>query len=167
MKTRRGISIPEVLISAAIMGIILSVVAVEFSAIASHTKKTTGDLDAERAARLTMANVTKEMRQAMVDIRATIAPGVQPQPCTMPQFPIAQSGLSATPAPAPTANSTVQCTEAESFSSLNPDPISNNLVYDTFSIALNPPPPGELGGQLVMTTTTPNGTQTQRILGND
>ncbi len=151
---RRGFTLVEALVAMSIMGVILTLAILEFGHVVRHFAKTSADLDAERAARMAMANVTKEMRQAMPDPNV---PAPQPPPITYPTY-NPSPGPGATQAPA----NSVTFTEAE-------QPVSadfTTLSYDTVTIAVGTPPPGHTYGNLLLTRAAPSGTTTS-VIGSD
>jgi prepilin-type N-terminal cleavage/methylation domain-containing protein len=72
MKRRRGFTLVEMCVAMVIIGIILGFAALLFGQVVRHFAKTQMDLDSEREARLSMAEITKEIRQAMPDLRADV-----------------------------------------------------------------------------------------------
>ena len=142
----RGFTLVEALVTTVIIGIVLTLSVAEFSQVARHYSKTTGDLQAEVEARNAMASVTKELRQAMSNpnVVATPPPVLQP-----------------TPGPSPT--SMVQFTEAENI----PGADYTTMKFDTITIApKGTPPPGHTYPNLVLTRD--NGvTATDSVIGQD
>jgi prepilin-type N-terminal cleavage/methylation domain-containing protein len=65
--TSRGFTVPELLIAMTIMGIVLALAVVEFAMVFNHNALTTENVTAEQNARIAMARVTNELRQAMPD----------------------------------------------------------------------------------------------------
>jgi prepilin-type N-terminal cleavage/methylation domain-containing protein len=64
-KRRRAFTTIELLISMVIMGIILALAVVEFAMVFNHNNLTNANLTAEQNARIAMAMVNNEFRQAM------------------------------------------------------------------------------------------------------
>ncbi len=64
----RGFTVVEMLISMTIMGLVLALAVVEFAMVFNHNNLTTANITAESNARISMAKVTNELRQAMPDI---------------------------------------------------------------------------------------------------
>ncbi len=61
----RGFTTVELLISMAIMGIVLALAVMEFAMVFNHNNLTNANLTAEQNARIAMAKVSNEFRQAM------------------------------------------------------------------------------------------------------
>jgi prepilin-type N-terminal cleavage/methylation domain-containing protein len=86
----RGFTIPELLISMSIMGIVLALAIVEFAMVFNHNNLMTANMSADQNARIAMAKVTNELRQAMPDVSDTSPPytmviqPTQPPPSTAP-----------------------------------------------------------------------------------
>lgn len=93
-QTPRGFTIPELMISMGILGLVLSLSVVAFVQVFNHYRVTSNNLNMERTARVAAARVTYEFRQAMPDL--SDFPIVQPTPVVEPTFP-ANGG----PTPAP------------------------------------------------------------------
>lgn len=67
-RSRRGFTIPELIIAMTILSIVGTLAVLLFSQVVHHFDKTSMDLDAERGARLAMAKVTGEIRQAVPNL---------------------------------------------------------------------------------------------------
>lgn len=85
----RGFTIVELLISMTIMGIVLALAVVEFAMVFNHNSLMTANLTADQNARIAMAKVTNELRQAMPDLTDSTSGTVmvtptQPPPSTAP-----------------------------------------------------------------------------------
>ena len=66
--SRRGFTVTELLISMTIMGIVLGLAIVEFAMVFNHNNLMGANLAADQNARIAMARVTNELRQAMPDL---------------------------------------------------------------------------------------------------
>jgi len=157
-KSRRAFTLVEALVTTAIISLVLTLVTVMFQFIVQHYTKTSSDLDAEREARLAMANVTDIMREAQVN-PALAQPTPPATPVPPVSFPVMPPG---TPPPSPTPAGTTTFTIAEQPTSANyasPTP----LPYDTVTISLGTPPPGHAYGDLQETI---NGSAPM-IIGHD
>ena len=64
----RGFTVPELLISMGIMGVVLALAIVEFAMVFNHNNLMTANMSADQNARIAMAKVTNELRQAMPNI---------------------------------------------------------------------------------------------------
>jgi Tfp pilus assembly protein PilW len=62
---KRGISTIELLISMVVMGLIMSLAVVEFAMVFRHNNLSNANLTAEQNARIAMAKISNEFRQAM------------------------------------------------------------------------------------------------------
>lgn len=112
----RGFTIPELLISFTIMGIVLALAIVEFAMVFNHNSLMQANLSADQNARLTMARVTNEMRQAMPNITdyannypviiqpATPAPSAAPVSSQTVEFWRVHNGPGGLTTPIPTDN---------------------------------------------------------------
>ena len=67
-RMRRGFTVTELMISMTIMGIILGLAVLEFAMVFNHNNLMNANLTAEQNARIAMAKVTNELRQAMPDM---------------------------------------------------------------------------------------------------
>ncbi len=67
-KAARAFTVTELLISMTIMGIVLALAVVEFAMVFNHNNLMNYNLSADQNARIAMAKVTNEFRQAMPDI---------------------------------------------------------------------------------------------------
>jgi len=93
----RGFTIVEMLISMAIMGLVLALAVVEFAMVFNHNSLTTANISAESNARISMAKVTNELRQAMPDVTDFNAP-----------YPIVVSPPTPAASTAPTSSQSVE-----------------------------------------------------------
>lgn len=66
-KKPRGFTVTELLISMTIMGIVLALAVLEFAMVFNHNNLMNANLSADQNARIAMARVTNELRQAMPD----------------------------------------------------------------------------------------------------
>ena len=76
---------PELMVSLAILGLVLSLSVVTFVQVFGHYAVTSSNLNMERVARLTAGRVLFEFRQAMPDL--TDFPNMQQPPVVEPTFP--------------------------------------------------------------------------------
>ncbi len=67
-KTTRGFTVPELLISMTIMGVVMALAIVEFAMVYNHNSLMGANMTADQNARIAMAKVTNEMRQAMPNV---------------------------------------------------------------------------------------------------
>src|ERR1700737_2838603 len=149
---RRGFTLIEMLVTAAIITLVLTLTATLFQFILQHFTKTSGDLDAERQARLAMANVTDAMRQAAVSLTTPQPAGTLYPAILVPAIPLAGT---------PTPSSTVTYTQAEPPQNAD----YTQLVYDSVTISTSTPPPGHTYPHLIMSVTPPGGPTTTPVVG--
>ncbi len=64
----RGFTVVEMLTSMLIMGLVLALAIVEFAMVFNHNNLMNANLSADQNARIAMARVTNELRQAMPDV---------------------------------------------------------------------------------------------------
>jgi prepilin-type N-terminal cleavage/methylation domain-containing protein len=118
MKTRannrRGFTIVELLISMTILGLVLGLAIIEFAMVFNHNNLMNANLTADQNARIAMAKVTNELRQAMPDITdsstGTIVvtptappPSTAPAPVTTVSFYRVHNGAGGLVTPVPTS----------------------------------------------------------------
>ncbi|MBC5806846.1 MAG: hypothetical protein DLM53_09895 [Candidatus Eremiobacter antarcticus] len=116
-KNQNGISVIELLISMVVMGFIMSLAVVEFAMVFKHNDLTNANLTAEQNARIAMAKVSNEFRQAMPNetdftgpdypmVIVPAAPSVPPGPTvtTIEFWRVhkGKGGMAAAPKPIPT-----------------------------------------------------------------
>lgn len=150
---RRGLTIVEVLVACAVIGIILSLTTALYEQLFGHFEKTSSDVDAQSEAREAMSLVTQQLRQAMSDPNNPNAP---------PPISYPTPNGNATP---PVANS-VTFTKA---AGLPADADYRNLTTDTVTIQTSAtPPPGHLYPDLVIDTyDSNNNLLSETVVGRD
>ena len=132
-KKTRAFTVPELLISMTVMGLVLALAIVEFAMVFNHNTLMTANMTADQNARIVMARVTNEMRQAMPETTDYVAP-----------YPIYVQPTSAPPSTAPAPVQTVEfwrvhngpgglVTPIPTDTSGNPVPCYDDvkLVYDS------------------------------------
>jgi prepilin-type N-terminal cleavage/methylation domain-containing protein len=138
---KRGFTVVEMLISMTIMGLVLALAVVEFAMVFNHNNLTSANITAESNARISMAKVTNELRQAMPDITdfsanypivvnpPTPAPSSAPVASQMVQFyRVANvAGGLQTPLPLDTNGNPVPCYDLET---LTYDPVAKTITKD-------------------------------------
>jgi prepilin-type N-terminal cleavage/methylation domain-containing protein len=143
-KCLRGHTLLELLIASSILGMVMSLSVALFTQAWQHYSKTNVDLTAESQARIAMALVTQELRQAAQPVGSTsISPVTSPDciaagGCTYPY-----------PTAAPSTGLVFTMVDDPTITSADP-----NLVhYGSDVIALNPAVPGVNGSDLIETMT--------------
>lgn len=150
---RRGLTVIEVIVACAVIGIILSLTTALYQQLFSHYAKTTSDVDAQSEAREAMSLVTQQLRQAMADPNN---PGAGP--------PISY--------PTPNANATPPVAYSVTFTKaagLPADADYRELTTETVTIGTQAtPPPGHLYPDLVIDTyDSNNDLLSETIAGRD
>ncbi|HEY7993231.1 MAG TPA: prepilin-type N-terminal cleavage/methylation domain-containing protein [Candidatus Eremiobacteraceae bacterium] len=141
----RGLSLVEVMVATAVIGVILSLTTALYLQLFGHYAKTSSDVDAQSDARQAMGRVTQALRQAMVNPNDPNAPP-----------PVSYPTPNGNPTP-PVANS-VTFTEA---AGLPADADYRKITTQTVTIQLTAtPPPGHLYPDLVINTFDANNTLT-------
>ena len=118
----RGFTVPELLISMTIMGIVLALAVLEFAMVFNHNTLMNANLSADQNARIAMAKVTNELRQAMPDFtdystgQMVVSPTAPPtataaSPVTTVQFYRVHNGPGGltTPVPTDSAGNPIPC----------------------------------------------------------
>jgi type II secretory pathway pseudopilin PulG len=140
----RGSTLVELMIATSILAMVLSLAVAEFTQAWQHYSKTSVDLTAETQARIAMALVTQELRQAAQPAgSANISPVSSPDciaagGCTYPY-----------PTAAPSPGLVFTMVDNPTITSADP----NQLSYGSDVIGLNPSTPGVNGSDLVETMT--------------
>jgi prepilin-type N-terminal cleavage/methylation domain-containing protein len=140
----RGFTLIELLVASSILGLVMSLAVAEFTQAWQHYSKTSVDLTAETQARIAMALVTQELRQA-----AQPAGSVSISPVSSPDCIAAGGCVYPYPTAAPTTGLVFTMVDDAKITSADP-----NLVhYGSDVIALNPAVPGANGSDLIETMT--------------
>lgn len=130
-KRRRAFTTVELLISMVIMGIILALAVVEFAMVFNHNTLANANLTAEQNARIAMAKVSNEFRQAMPN----------ESDFTAPPYPMVISPTPPPPSTAPAAVSTVKYWRVHNGAGGLASPIPTSNVgapvpcYDTVTLS--------------------------------
>lgn len=145
-------TLPEVLVSMVILGVVVTIATVQFTQVFGQFSKTNNMLDSERKARTIMAKIGHYVRQASPNIKTL--PGNQP--VTFPT--IATINI-----PADHVDFT-EPSDGVNFVDANPA----NLSYDQVTIKRGATvPPGHTYPAVLLVRTKPDGTVLTYTLGND
>jgi prepilin-type N-terminal cleavage/methylation domain-containing protein len=135
-KISRGFTVVELLISMTILGIVLALAIVEFAMVFNHNSLMQSNLTADQNARIVMARVTNELRQAMPDV-------------TDSNYAIVISPTAPPASTAPSAATTVSFHRVHSgtngLTQATPDPIPTDVngnpmpCYDTVTLTYDAP----------------------------
>ena len=156
----RGFTLLELLVASTILGLVMSLAVAEFTQAWQHYSKTNVDLTAETQARMAMALVTQELRQA-----AQPAGSVSISPVSSPDCIAAGGCVYPYPTAAPTTGLVFTMVDDPTITSADP----NLLDYGSDVIKLSPSVPGVNGSDLIETLTdTATGTiKQQRTLAHN
>jgi prepilin-type N-terminal cleavage/methylation domain-containing protein len=150
----RGFTLIELLVASSILGLVMTLAVAEFTQAWQHYSKTSVDLTAETQARIAMALVTQDLRQA-----AQPAGSAAISPVTSPDCIAAGGCVYPYPTAAPATG--LVFTMVDDASITNADP--NLLHYGSDVIGLSPAVPGVNGSDLIETLTdTSSGTIKQK-----
>ncbi len=134
-KRPRGFTIVEMLISMTIMGLVLALAVVEFAMVFNHNSLTSANITAEANARIAMAKVTNEMRQAMPDVTDF----------TTPPYPMVVTPTAPPASTAPGTAQTIQYYRVDNGSAgltASPIPVDANgnpvPCYDLITLTYDP-----------------------------
>jgi len=132
---RRGFTIVEMLISMTIMGLVLALAVVEFAMVFNHNNLTSANITAEANARISMAKVTNEMRQAMPDVTDF----------TTPPYPMVVTPTAPPPSTAPGTSTSIEYYRVDNGSAgltASPIPVDSNgnpvPCYDEVTLTYDP-----------------------------
>jgi prepilin-type N-terminal cleavage/methylation domain-containing protein len=140
----RGFTLIELMVASSILGLVMTLAVAEFTQAWQHYSKTTVDISAETQARVAMALVTQELRQAAQPAgTAAISPVSSPDciaagGCTYPY-----------PTAAPATGLVFTMVDDKTITSADP----NLLHYGSDVIGLSPAVPGVNGSDLIETMT--------------
>jgi prepilin-type N-terminal cleavage/methylation domain-containing protein len=140
----RGFTLVEMMVASAILALVMSLAVAEFSQAWRHYSKTSVDLTAETQARIAMALVTQDLRQA-----AQPAGSTNVSPVSSPDCIAAGGCVYPYPTAAPSPGLVFTMVDNPAITSADP----NQLNYGSAVIGLNPSTPGVNGSDLVETMT--------------
>lgn len=156
----RGVTLIELLVASSILGMVMSLAVAEFTQAWQHNSKTSVDLNAETQARIAMALVTQELRQA-----AQPAGSTNISPVSSPDCIAAGGCVYPYPTAAPSPGLVFTMVDDASITSADP----NQLHYGSDVIGLSPAIPGVNGSDLIetLTDTTSGAVKQQRTLAHN